>query len=162
MRFVREIAAVTLLMIVVSSATLLYVGLPYEMGLRLVLRVSVTESFGDSYLYNVTLSTTRSATPDACENASWHIQRLRSWGMKDPNSALQMGMNLTLSQNGMPIEECKARISFSKEGEYTVVVLAGMTGLHRQTYALTVSYGSGFNATRTIRESSWNATITLY
>jgi hypothetical protein len=162
MRFAHQITTVVLLAIVLSSAVLLYVEMPYEMGVRLVFRVSVTPWYGDAYLGNVTLNTSKNASPVACDSVSPHVDRRMSWGMKDPNSTLHMGINITLSRNGMPFDECRESIPFSREGEYVLIVLAKMPNLQTETYVLTIFYSSRFNATRTTHENSWNATIVMY
>lgn len=163
LRFVHQLIACVIIILIVSAGTGLYLALPYEIQTSLTYRVDVGGSFGNAILLNGTSHTMKNMEWRHCENnQSSVVRHTRFIGVEDPNVTLTMKINVTLTRYAVPFRQCELNVPFTKQGEYFVVLSPIIFNIPADTYGLTVFYGATFNATRIIVEASWNSTLTLY
>ncbi|MFI5450155.1 MAG: hypothetical protein ACHQ03_10395 [Candidatus Bathyarchaeia archaeon] len=164
MRFIHQLGALAVIILVVSSSAGLYASFPYQLHMRILYDVNVSAIDDWANFLNATFTPIKDYSIGACNNNSQPVYLPRGnpfKGEKPLNKTATLTVNLTLARDGIPITggECKIDAHFNTLGEYYLTISPVIYYITPGTYSITMFYRASFNATTTFEILSWNATL---
>ena len=163
LRLRHQLVAVTVTLLLMTTSAEVYVRIPYQLHTKMVYDVNVYSQNTWANLLNVTFAPIKDYSIGDCSNNSQPVYFPQGNLGSLLNESVVMKVNFTLARDGTPIAggACRLEISFSRSGEYHVVIAPIIYQVPSGTYTVILFYKSGFNSTTTIETSSWNSTLVL-